>query len=76
VHYISSDLFDVNLVDWLKTMVSSQNSDDYDVITSIAIPLALAASSMLMIVSFDFRLCDTNKIMLRVWAGYPLWIFP
>jgi hypothetical protein len=27
VHYISSDLFQVNLVDWLKTMVSSRNSD-------------------------------------------------
>jgi hypothetical protein len=27
VHYISSDLFQANLVDWLKTMVSSRNSD-------------------------------------------------
>jgi hypothetical protein len=46
----------------LKTMVSSRNSDGYDVITSVAMPLALAASSMLMIVSFNFRLCDINKI--------------
>jgi hypothetical protein len=56
-------------------MVSSQNSDGYDVITSVAIPLALAASSMLMIVNFNFSLCDTNKIMLRAWAGHQSWIF-
>jgi hypothetical protein len=37
-------------------MVSSRNSDGYDVITSVAIPLAHAASSMLMILSFNFRL--------------------
>jgi hypothetical protein len=47
-------------------MVSSQNSDGYDVITSIAIPPAHAASSILIIISFNFHLCDTNKIMLRV----------
>jgi hypothetical protein len=71
VHYISLGLFEVNLVDWLKTMVSSRNFDGYDVITSVAIPLARATFSMLMIVSFNFCLCDTNKIMLRAWAGYP-----
>jgi hypothetical protein len=56
-------------------MLSSRNSNGYDVITSMTIPLAHAASSMLMIVSFNFRLCDTNKIMLSVWVIYPSWIF-
>jgi hypothetical protein len=42
----------------------------YDVTTFVSIPLTLAASSMFMIVSFNFLSRDTNKILLRAWGRF------
>jgi hypothetical protein len=44
----------------------------YDVITSVAIPLALAASSMFMIVSFNFH---PNLILLSFFLFSPAGLY-